>query len=689
MGLASIHWRQKFQSVRRDSTIAAQRLIEPEFRESYLRIAVFALFPLILPGCSEESGPKPDTTPPAAIQDLEVAAVSDSSVVLTWTATGDNGGAGTAREYDVRYSTTYITTHNWFSRDRFTGIGTPRTAGEVETLTVSGLEPGRSHYFGIKAADDTGNWSDGSNITQASTERLVARRIVLFPNGTGDFATIQEAVDASIEGDTLLLKDGVYNGENNRDILISNKGLTIISESSDPERCVIDCAASHRYRHRAFLFVGRGQSQSRVRGVTITTAYAPDDSSGGAILCLGTSPEFINCSFEDSFSKGQGGAVYCDEGSSPRMVDCIFSDNTSREGGGAMACAGNAYVVLESCQFLRNEALQGGAILTSDSSIRIVGCQFHRNKARYHSSPTASAGEIDSGEYLGGGVFLRDQSNVTLDDCVFLENVAPTAGGAVASGQGCHVVVRNSVFTANESGDGGAVYCDRSSPVFEACGFSANRADYGGAVALIEASPSLSGCVFLADSAHADGGALYCRHSAFPWISECTFISESAGRFGGGIAFIDSHPSTLERCTFYGCLADSAGSAVALTNPLFEITNTILSFGRQTTAVHCMYEGSPELSCCDIYGNTGGDWVGPIADQVDQTGNMTVDPLFVDASIADLRLQPESPCLGGDCEQIGASSSGQLPTILKSLLMVSEKNWKDHNAANSRIFSTR
>ena len=67
------------------------------------------------------------------------------------------------------------------------------------------------------------------------------------------------------------------------------------------------------------------------------------------------------------------------------------------------------------------------------------------------------------------------------------------------------------------------------------------------------------------------------------------------------------------------------------------------------------------LSCTDIHGNAGGDWVAAIADQLGQDGNCCADPLFCDISARDYTLAAESPCApahSGGCGQIGAHPVG-------------------------------
>ena len=45
-----------------------------------------------------------------------------------------------------------------------------------------------------------------------------AETYVVKPDGTGDFPTIQAAIDAAYHGDVIELTDGVFTGDGNRDL---------------------------------------------------------------------------------------------------------------------------------------------------------------------------------------------------------------------------------------------------------------------------------------------------------------------------------------------------------------------------------------------------------------------------------------------------------------------------------------
>ncbi|MFZ1947013.1 MAG: fibronectin type III domain-containing protein, partial [bacterium] len=136
-------------------------------RRSLILGTVAATVSLLLVGCGGENSSEPDTTAPAAITDLEAGTTGCDSAVLTWTAPGDDSASGRASSYDLRYSTAAINATNWTAATPFDGEQAPKTAGQPETLTVTGLASGTTYHFALVARDDAGNDSDVSNDASA------------------------------------------------------------------------------------------------------------------------------------------------------------------------------------------------------------------------------------------------------------------------------------------------------------------------------------------------------------------------------------------------------------------------------------------------------------------------------------------------------------------------------------------
>jgi hypothetical protein len=141
----------------------------------------FGLLSLI--SCSKlgkgPDGEADDGDTPYMISDLRVAGVSDSTVTLKWTATGDDANVGTASQYDLRISRETITNSNWDSATQVSGEPAPSPAGQTDSMVVTGLMTDTTYYFALAACDEAGNCSGRSNCVAAT---CITDYIVVFPD---------------------------------------------------------------------------------------------------------------------------------------------------------------------------------------------------------------------------------------------------------------------------------------------------------------------------------------------------------------------------------------------------------------------------------------------------------------------------------------------------------------------------
>ena len=111
-------------------------------------------------------------------------------------------------------------------------------------------------------------------ILALSTTFARATVYVITPEGTGDFATIQAAIDAAEDGDVIELTNGVFTGDGNREIDFLGRAITLRSQGGDPETCIIDCEGSAEESHHCLDFQNEEGEESIVRGITLTNGYA-------------------------------------------------------------------------------------------------------------------------------------------------------------------------------------------------------------------------------------------------------------------------------------------------------------------------------------------------------------------------------------------------------------------------------
>jgi len=87
-------------------------------------------------------------------------------------------------------------------------------------------------------------------------------------DGSGDYLTIQEGIDAAVDGDEVVVCDGVYNDRYDRSLRFNGKVITVRS-ANGPENCIINCGNLDC----AFYFDSGEGPDAVVSGFTITAGH--------------------------------------------------------------------------------------------------------------------------------------------------------------------------------------------------------------------------------------------------------------------------------------------------------------------------------------------------------------------------------------------------------------------------------
>jgi parallel beta-helix repeat protein len=385
------------------------------------------------------------------VHDLRAEGISDSSLALIWTAPGDDGDQGTAAIYDIRYAAQFDSSSSWWDSVAvpLSGVPTPAVSGQPDSLFVGGLQPEEEYYFALRSADDASNWSRISNIASSATLPLPGQTYVVSPDGTGDFPTIQAAIDAAQDGDTIELLDGVYTGDGNRRINLHGRDIALRSASRDPEACIIDCEADLSDEHGGFMFISGESRSCTLEAVTLrnaVTEYGNSRHGSGGLYISGSCPTIRNCRITNCYT-WQGGALSCYEDASPYIEACVFYENRAQIGAvGYIVTSSPEFV---SCEFLDNESeWSSGGLYCANSSATFQNCTFEGN----------TAGGYAGGLHISGGAL------VNVEDCLFLENSGSLGGGIVISMFTSNSVVSNCTFVRNSASSGaGGIYIYSSS----------------------------------------------------------------------------------------------------------------------------------------------------------------------------------------------------------------------------------
>ena len=162
---------------------------------------------------------------------------------------------------------------------------------------------------------------------------------------------------------------------------------------------------------------------------------------------------------------------------------------------------------------------------------------------------------------------------------------------------------------------------------------------------------TLTDCRFWGNGAYS-GGGIYLGSRGAAEVNGCSFAGNWAAYFGGAIACAGEARLFLIGSTLYDNDASGFGGGLAQWSTVAAVVeNTIIAFGAQGGAFD---GGQTTCTCCDIYGNVGGDWISGISGQLGLAGNFSADPYFCDAPAGNFELWNYSPCAQQGCGLIGA-----------------------------------
>lgn len=147
----------------------------------------------------------------------------------------------------------------------------------------------------------------------------------------------------------------------------------------------------------------------------------------------------------------------------------------------------------------------------------------------------------------------------------------------------------------------------------------------------------------------------------------CT-LTGSSSLNGGGACHNYQGSMLLSNCTLVNNAAEAGpgGHYLAVQGTL-TATNTIFAFSPNGEAISCSEVAPVSLTCCNIHGNAGGDWVSCIDNQYGANGNISEDPLFCNRVGGEYQLEEGSSCApytppNAECDLIGAWPIGCVPT---------------------------
>jgi len=307
------------------------------------------------------------------------------------------------------------------------------------------------------------------------------------------------------------------------------------------------------------------------------------------------------------------GTTHVVEGDNESTLDGFtVTGGNAYYGGGIFICGESPSIM--NCVIKDNIAHYGAGIYIESGSPNIMNCTIKNNVLTHKNS----------GEYpRGGGLFVANSSGI-LKKCKISNNTTDSVPYIYKMGIGlyiedCALIIEECLFESNSPSEipanylGGGIcfFSDSQSIVLNSI-FKSNSVDggsynYGGGIFAWSCSLKILGCLFYLNNASSKGGAIYCDFSTMT-ITNCTIYNNSSSNTGG------IYRNGTSPCTITNCIIWNNGDD--------------------------LYNATATYSC--IEDNDAG------------TGNIHVEPLFVEADNENFRLCYNSPCINSG---IGSATS--------------------------------
>ena len=475
------------------------------------------------------------------------------------------------------------------------------------------------------------------------TATVAAAEIRTVP---ADHDTIQEAIIASADGDEIVVSPGVY--AEALDLLgkritlrsLAGRDVTILDGGS------INTNIMRTQGGENLSTVVRGFTFRDGRGDVIASCDEFSLKGGAIYMEFGSGMTIEDCAFIDCGRNAEeirGGAIYANAFSNLHVVGCSFSGNGVSDigsipgasfGGSIFSCLGISQLRVEDCQFEGGYAAHGGAIYANRTSglILIDGCSFVGCAASHGGGVRVTVERdvlisdcdfVDNQASFGGGLNIQPwtqafASQSTVERCRFVNNTSPFGGGAFVTNNGTAIVT----IASCEFLDNVATKCCGAGSYFSGCGQSGSstRVNWGGGIDI-----------------RVNGGSTSVVGSLF---------ARNDGAFGSGINIeaCGGGDVRLANCT----LADNSDNGVfvrqrvwsgSMEPSLVDIANTI-SWGNGTGPGQqfvVLNHDDPSITLVTDYNVVEGGYVG--------SGNLSMDPRFVDAAGGNYLIGPNSPAI--------------------------------------------
>jgi len=443
-------------------------------------------------------------------------------------------------------------------------------------------------------------------------------RVIHIPEA---YTTIQEGIDVSAEGDTVVVHPGLY--FENLHLQTPNIVLTslfyISGDLNTIDSTIIDGGAAGRVLN----IPDDHDSSLVIHGLTIQNGFS-DTGMGGGVYAT-SDVTFRHCIIQGNRSTGEytyGGGIYVGHFSRLILENVIVRGN-SLEGsdnvyGAGIFTASYCSLFMRDCLIESNSIVDaylskgGGIFVSANGDVDIARTTIANNSL------------LDGSGLSGGGLCIATDSNVLLDSVEISGNICDRRGAGISGagalfGTGCSVIL-NSVKVSGNIADGSGA---------RGTGLSFSN----------QCNPTLSNVQITDNLAHGNaayGAGIYLAYENQSTLSNVTISNNinlaRAGEGGGGGIHLQMRPD-------YDYHND------------ISLVNTIIWGNYPDDIFAGWIQNELTFQNCDVDPErfSTSAWYDPILTWLD--GNITADPLFCNPDSGFYTLAENSPCVGTGIDQ--------------------------------------
>ena len=275
-------------------------------------------------------------------------------------------------------------------------------------------------------------------------------------------------------------------------------------------------------------------------------------------------------------------------------VDVLFDRDVRFTVEGSLHACGTE---TDSVRFLRGTATEWGGIrfvgrdTSSLSYVRISDALAEGVRPHYLGGGVYAEGDstrlsmthcVVSGNRAewGGGVYVRDSADVSLENCVIRDNIATDTGGGMRI-IFCPDTTRiiNCIIEGNRTlvGTGGGIAIRDAAFEMTGCRIADNpSADNAGGCDLLDCDARITGCTVSGNESAASGGAFHISKGV-THIDSTRMSGNSAASFGGAVA-LDRGETIFSRCLITDNHAETgSGGGIQASGGTFDAMNCTIA----------------------------------------------------------------------------------------------------------------